>query len=152
MRVGRKKKMTERSRHTNSRHPVFNQTMEFIVDADTAKVGPGRKVGVGCRGGGAGAQGLTLAEVLPRRLRVPELVASLATMAASVVVSHPRRATAPHCPSQDTGALITLQVLDRSWLFPTDFKVSAAASTCDCLRLLGGKHAGGIRCSVATQR
>lgn len=34
--VGRYKKQTERGRRTNSRNPVFDQTLEFILDADTA--------------------------------------------------------------------------------------------------------------------
>ncbi len=34
--VGRYKKETERGQHTNSRNPVFDQTLEFILDADTA--------------------------------------------------------------------------------------------------------------------
>ncbi|GAB4820429.1 hypothetical protein N2152v2_007475 [Parachlorella kessleri] len=34
--VGRYFKQTERGKKTNSRNPVFDQTMEFILDADTA--------------------------------------------------------------------------------------------------------------------
>jgi hypothetical protein len=35
-RVGKYEKQTERGKRTNSRNPVFDQTMEFLLDATTA--------------------------------------------------------------------------------------------------------------------